>query len=163
MDRLKKYRFPIFTGLVGSVFLAVLYFGIVSVAESPSHALDLLWEDKLIVIPMILGFGVQVGLYTILKKRLFMPLESVGPSGALTGAGGGMSVTAMVACCAHHVTDVLPIVGLTAATTFLAEYRYAFMILGLGITLAGITIMIGVLYRERRKAIQIQASHMEAI
>jgi hypothetical protein len=150
-------------GLLGSLFLSVLYFGIVSWAESPSHALELFWEDKYIVIPMILGFGVQVSLYTILKKRLFMPMESIGPSGTLTGAGGGMSVTAMVACCAHHVTDVLPIVGLTAATTFLAEYRYAFMFIGLGITVAGILVMLGTLLRERRRAIRIHASQGEAI
>ncbi len=163
MSQVKRYRFPLITGLLGSLFLSALYFGIVSWAEGPSHALELFWEDKFIVIPMILGFGIQVGLYTILKKRLFMPVESIGPSGALTGAGGGMSVTAMVACCAHHVTDVLPIVGLTAATTFLAEYRYVFMVLGLGITVAGILVMLGILFRERRRAIRIQASHLEAI
>ena len=162
MSRVKRYRFPLLTGLLGSLFLSIFYFGIVSWAESPSHALELFWEDKFIVIPMILGFGVQVGLYTILKKRLFMPVESIGPSGTLTGVGGGMSVTAMVACCAHHVTDVLPIVGLTAATTFLAEYRYAFMILGLGITATGIVVMIGILLRERRRAIHIQAFSTEA-
>lgn len=162
MSQLKQYWFPLLTGLLGSLFLSILYFGIVSWAESPSHALELFWEDKFIVIPMILGFGVQVGLYTILKKRLFMPMESIGPSGTLTGAGGGMSVTAMVACCAHHITDVLPIVGLTAATTFLAEYRYAFMILGLGITATGIIVMIGILLRERRRAIQLQAFPTEA-
>lgn len=133
MKRVKRYRLPIFTGALGTLFLTAMYFGIVSWAESPSHALDLFWEDKAIVLPMIFGFGIQVALYTILKKRLFLPIENTGPSGKLTGASGGMSVTAMVACCAHHVTDVLPIVGLTAASTFLAEYRYAFMFVGFGI------------------------------
>ena len=69
MSRVKRYKFPLLTGLLGSLFLSVLYFGIVSWAEGPSHAQELFWEDKIIVIPMILGFGVQVGLYTILKKR----------------------------------------------------------------------------------------------
>jgi uncharacterized membrane protein YidH (DUF202 family) len=60
----------------------------------------------------------------------------------------------MVACCAHHVSDLLPILGLTAAATFLAEYRTAFMLIGLGTTLAGIAVMITILHRERRKSIQ---------
>jgi hypothetical protein len=60
----------------------------------------------------------------------------------------------MVACCAHHVTDVLPILGLTAAAAFLAEYRQAFMLLGLGTTILGIIFMLGILIRERRKALQ---------
>ena len=140
--------------MAGAIFLTALYFGIVSWAESPQHAIELFWEDRLIVIPIILGFGVQMALYVILKKRLFVPVATVGPSGALAGAGGATSTLAMVACCAHHVTDVLPVLGLTAAATFLAEYQTAFMLVGLGTTLAGILVMLAILFRERRKAIQ---------
>jgi hypothetical protein len=151
-----KHRvlWPIGAGIAGAVFLTAVYFGIVSWAESPQHALDLFWQDRWIVIPLILGFGVQMALYAILKKRLFVPVSSAGPSGALTGAGGATSTVAMVACCAHHVTDVLPILGLTAAATFLAEYQTAFMLAGLGTTLAGIAVMLAILFRERRKVLQ---------
>jgi ERCC4-related helicase len=61
----------------------------------------------------------------------------------------------MVACCAHHVTDVLPILGLTAAATFLAKYRLAFMGVGLGTTILGIGFMLFILIRERRKVMQL--------
>lgn len=145
---------PMGTGMLGALFLTVLYLGIVSLAESPLHAVELLWEDRLIVIPIILGFGVQVGLYTILKKRLFMPVTATGPSAALTGASGATSTVAMAACCAHHVTDVLPVLGLTAAATFLAEYRTVFMLIGLGTTLIGIAVMLFILLRERYKVLQ---------
>ncbi len=57
----------------------------------------------------------------------------------------------MVACCAHHVTDVLPILGLTAAAAFLAEYQRAFMAIGLGTTIVGIFVMQAILMRARRK------------
>ncbi|HEX6303283.1 MAG TPA: hypothetical protein VFZ76_03775 [Anaerolineales bacterium] len=154
MPKKQRILWPIGAGLAGSIFLTAIYFGIVSWAESPQHAIDLFWEDRLIVIPIILGFGVQMALYTILKKRLFVPVTSVGPSGALTGAGGATSTAAMVACCAHHVTDVLPILGLTAAATFLAEYQTPFMLVGLGTTILGIIVMLFILFRERRKALQ---------
>jgi hypothetical protein len=143
-------------GLLGTAGLFLLYLGIVSWAESPQHAIDFFWQDRWIVIPIIIGFGVQIGLYTILKKRLFIPVPNTGPSGALTGAGGATSTMAMVACCAHHITDVLPIIGLTAATAFLGQYRTAFMLVGLATTLAGITFMIILLFRERRKAMEHQ-------
>jgi hypothetical protein len=94
-----------------------------------------------------------MALYTILKKRLFAPITNIGPSGALAGAGGTTSTIAMVACCAHHVTDVLPILGLTAAATFLAEYQTAFMLVGFGTTLIGIGVMLVILIRERQKAL----------
>jgi hypothetical protein len=127
----KRILIPVGAGLLAAVFLAALYLGIVSWAESPKHALELFWEDRWLVIPIITGFGIQTALYTILKKRLFVPVSHPRPSGALTGAGGATSTIAMVACCAHHVADVLPILGLTAAATFLAEYKTPFMVVGL--------------------------------
>jgi hypothetical protein len=145
----KRVFWPVGTGIIGAFFLTGLYFGIVSWAESPQHAAELFWDDRWIVSPIILGFGVQVALYVILKKRLFMPVAETGPGGALTGASGGMSTAAMVACCAHHVTDVLPILGLTAAATFLAQYRVAFMLV--------------ILLRERRKAFRSLALSSEVV
>lgn len=153
----RQYLWPMGAGLVGAGLLSLLYFAIVSWAESPQHAVDLFWEDRWIVIPIILGFGVQSALYITLKKRLFLPVENASSATALTGASGGMSTVAMVACCAHHVTDVLPILGLTAAAAFLAEYRLAFMFLGLGMTLVGIMVMFAILMKERRRAIQMLA------
>jgi len=159
---IKKNLLALGAGLAGVIFLADLYFGLVSWAESPQHALDLFWEVRWIVIPIILGFGVQMALYTILKKRIFVPVENTGSSGAITGASGTTSALAMVACCAHHVTDVLPILGLTAAATFLAEYQKAFMLVGLGTTYAGIAVMIFILIRERNKSIEYMKISTEA-
>ena len=154
MTARQRIVWPIGASLLGAAFLTALYLTIVAVAESPQHAVDLFWEDRLIVIPIILGFGVQMGLYVILKKRLFVPIVHTGPSWKLAGASGTTSTLAMVACCAHHVTDVLPVLGLTAASAFLAEYRIAFMVIGLGMTLFGIGFMLVILLRERRRALR---------
>jgi hypothetical protein len=50
---------PAGAGVLGSVFLTGLYFGIVSWAESPQHAADLFRDERRIVLPNVLGFGVQ--------------------------------------------------------------------------------------------------------
>lgn len=154
MSRRKRIAWPLAAGLLGSGGLTLLYFGIVSLAESSEHALTLFWEDRWIVLPIILGFGVQAALYIVLKKQLFLPSAHTGTSTALTGASGGTSTVAMVACCAHHVSDVLPILGLTAAATFLADYRIPFMLVGLGMTVVGIVVMLVTLWRARRKVMQ---------
>lgn len=164
MSESRRFLLPIGTGLLGALFLAGLYFGIVSWAESPQHAAEFFWQDRWIIVPILLGFGVQVALYTILKKGLFvtageLAVANTGPSGMLTGAGGTTSTVAMVACCAHHVTEVLPILGLTAAATFLAQYRTAFMLVGLGTTLAGISVMMVILIKARRRAKQMISLH----
>lgn len=158
MSTKKRFLLPVAIGLIGAALLTSLYFGIVSWAESPQHAVELFWEDRWIVFPIILGFGVQAGLYTLLKLRLSLPITTIGPSGTMMGAGGTTSTVAMVACCAHHVTDVLPILGLTAAATFLAQYRIAFMLVGLGTTLIGILMMLFILFKERRKAIRMMSA-----
>jgi hypothetical protein len=67
------------------------------------------------------------------------------------GTSGGTSITAMVACCLHHVTDVLPVLGLSAAATFLTRYQRPFMLASLGVNMIGILVMLVILYRERRK------------
>ncbi len=162
MSKRKRIFLPIVMGLLGALFLTVVYFGIVSWAESPQHAIELFWQDRWIVFPIIIGFGVQAGLYTVLKKGLFLPVASMGASGTMTGAGGATSTMAMVACCAHHVTDVLPILGLTAAAAFLADYQVYFMLLGLGTTVIGIIVMLVILVRARRKALQHLEMKMEA-
>lgn len=138
---------PVLFGLLGTIGLLVLYLGLVSLAEGWSHAVELLWEDLWLVGPILAGFGVQVGLYTYLKTGLHAAARG---TGTLTGAGGGTSTAAMVACCAHHVTDVLPLLGLSAAATFLAEYRIPFMLVGLATNLIGIGVMVYLIVRQRR-------------
>ena len=156
----KRILLPLGAGVLGAIFLTGVYLGIVSLAESPEHALDLFWQDKAFVIPILLGFGTQVGLYTLLKKGLYMPMH-LPAAGATTAAGGGMSTMAMVACCAHHVADVLPLVGLTAAATFLANWKIPFMVVGLLTNLIGIAIMLREILKARWHAIA-QLSSLEA-
>lgn len=149
----RRVLLPLGAGLLGAAFLTGVYLGIVSLAESPAHALDLFWDDRALVVPIILGFGTQVGLFTYLKKGLFLP----GPAGgATTAAGGGVSTMAMVACCVHHVSDVLPLVGLTAAATFLAEWKIPFMIVGLLTNAFGIGFMLREIVKARRHALGCQ-------
>jgi hypothetical protein len=100
--RTKRILWSVGAGVGGAGLLSLLYFVIVSLAESSPHAVERFWADSWIVIPIILGFGAQAALYVILKKRLFVPVASTGASDALTGAGGDMSAIARVACCAHH-------------------------------------------------------------
>lgn len=133
--------------LLGMAGLMALYLILVSLAEGWTHAVELLLEDAWLVGPIMVGFGVQVGLYTYLRTVIHAATQG---AGALAGAGGGTSTAAMVACCAHHVADVLPLLGLSAAAAFLAEYRIPFMLVGLVTNLIGIGVMSFLIIRQRR-------------
>lgn len=138
---------PVLFSLLGMAGLMALYLILVSLAQGWSHAIELLLEDAWLIGPIMIGFGVQVGLYTYLKTGLHATAHG---TGALAGAGGGTSTAAMVACCAHHVTDVLPLLGLSAAAAFLAEYRIPFMLVGLATNLIGIGVMSFLIIRQWR-------------
>jgi len=57
----------------------------------------------------------------------------------------------MVACCAHRVADLLPILGLSAVAGFLAAWKVPFMIIGLTFSLAGIAVILRRIIRYRRQ------------
>lgn len=133
-------------GVVGGLALVGLYLGLVTWAQGPAHALELLWGDRLFVGLISAGFGTQVGLFTYLRLlQRAMQRESV----ALAGAGTATSSISMVACCAHHLTDVLPIVGLSGLAVFLVDFRTPLMIVGIATNLVGIVVMLRQLRRIR--------------
>jgi len=147
----KRLLVPLAAFLLGSAFISIFYLGILTWAQGWDYASSQFMRDRLYVIPIILGFGVQAALYSILRFHLFIPVTSTGHAGSMIGASGGTSATAMVACCIHHVTDVLPILGLSAAASFLTRYQRPLMLVGLVMNLIGIGVMLIVLYRERQK------------
>ena len=147
----KRVLIPLAAFLLGSAFIALFYIGILTWAQGWEYASSQFARDRAYVLPIILGFGIQAALYSILRFRLFVPVTSTANTGAMMGASGGTSATAMVACCIHHVTDVLPILGLSAAASFLTRYQRPFMLVGIAMNLIGIGVMLFVLYRERQK------------
>ena len=147
----KRVLIPLAAFLLGSAFIAAFYLGILTWAQGWDYASSQFARDRAYVLPIILGFGIQAALYSILRFRLFVPVTSTAHTGAMMGASGGTSATAMIACCIHHVTDVLPILGLSAAASFLTRYQRPFMLVGIAMNLIGILIMVVVLYRERQK------------
>jgi hypothetical protein len=142
-----RYGRPVLAGLIGALALFALYLLIVTAAQGWQHALELFGQDAWLVIPIMTGFGVQVGLYVYLRGVLRRGSRS---SKIMMGAGGGTSTAAMVACCAHHVADLLPLLGLSAAASFLSAYKIPFMLIGLAMNIIGIVIIMRTVRREHR-------------
>lgn len=148
---LKRDLIPLGAFLLGFSLIAGAYFGILTWAQGRDYAAGQFLLNRWYVLPIWIGFGIQAALYSILRFRLFVPVASPGHPGAILGANGATSTAAMVACCLHHAADLLPVLGLSAAAAFLARYQRPFMLAGLGMNVAGILVMLAVLYRERQK------------
>ena len=148
---MRRILIPMIAFLTGSALIAGIYFGILIWAQGVDAVPGIFLPNRWYVIPIWITFGIQAALYSILRFRLFVPIGSMKHAGTFMGTSGGTSVTTMVACCIHHVTDVLPVLGLSAAATFLTRYQRPFMLVGLGMNIVGILVMLIVLYRESRK------------
>lgn len=131
---------PVAAGALAGLMLVGLYLGLVSWAQGPAHARGLLWGDRYFVSAIAAGFGLQVGLF-VQVRRLLARRAAASAVGA-TAAGTGTSTVAMVACCAHHLTDALPILGLSGAAIFLNDYRIPLMVVGLAVNTVGVAFML---------------------
>jgi hypothetical protein len=132
---------------LGAVILFAVYITVMTLANSFAVALGELERWWVYVTALSTGFGLQVGLY--MHTRDLAKAGAVGFQGSRMAVGGGVSATSMVVCCLHHVTDVLPLVGFSAATLFLADYQSVFMSLGVLSSIVGIIMMLEQLQSAR--------------
>lgn len=98
------------------------------------------WQFKELWYWMILlasGFGVQAGLFYYVKTSV-----NHGISNKMPAANSAVSIVGMVACCAHHLTDVIPILGLSALSLWLTVYQRPLLIIGIISNLVGIIYLI---------------------
>jgi hypothetical protein len=133
-------------GLAGAAALLGAYLGIISLAQGAEHALAQLAADAPFVGLIAAGFGTQIA--------LFAELRAVDrhhrAAAAITAAGTGTSAAAMLACCAHHLVDLLPLLGLSAAAVFLNAWRTPLLLVGIGMNVIGIIVIARQLQRARR-------------
>ena len=88
------------------------------------------------MLPLSVGFGIQVALYWYLKRQA----ERTNPK--IMAANSATSAVGMVACCAHHATDVLPFLGIPLAAGFLVKYQIPILLIGIVSNIFGIILLL---------------------
>lgn len=118
-------------GLLGFYFITMRIFtGSWTVAWSQFKQL---WYY---MIPLTTGFGIQVGLFTYLKKYFDYKKNR------LIAANSTTSTLAMIACCTHHLTDILPFLGLTVLSSLLIQFQKPILFLGIISNGVGIILLV---------------------
>ena len=124
-------------GAVASGALALFYALVVGGASrSIDHLATQARTDWYLLLPIIAGFGVQVALLVELRQRHRAHAHAM----AAGGAGAGASTAGMIACCAHHIADLVPFLGATGAAAFLTDWRVPFMVVGIGVNAVAIAV-----------------------
>lgn len=141
-------RKSVLSGVIGALSLISLYFLVLTLANSLSHAWQQFQNLWYLITPLVLGFGAQVGLYIYLKQA--MKIKNVAKKEL--AASGTVSLGAMIACCAHHLVDILPILGLSAVFLFLAQYQIWFLLAGILSNVFGIILLLRI-YKKMRPTI----------
>jgi hypothetical protein len=133
---------PVIFAILTGIAVVVFNISIISIAEgSLEQGYEAFLSNGVFVYLVPLAVGVQMGLFryhrNIAMESSTCGSEKVGISGSIT------SSLAMAACCLHHVTDLLPAIGLLAATmTFLTQYKDVIIAIGLSVNFIGSTLLI---------------------
>lgn len=139
------YKHEIKSGVLAGTSLLLLYIFVMGIAsrsvEATIYQFQQLWYWTLI---LVIGFGIQVGLYTRMRNMVNQR-HSSGTSSAVMATSTGTSTVSMIACCAHHLTEVLPIIGLSGAAIFLTQFQLPLIILGIVMNGFGIFYMLRII------------------
>ncbi len=122
---------PFVFGLSVGIVVILFNISIASLAEgSIEKGYQVFLANGIFVYLIPLAVSVQMGLFryhrNLTAENKLCGSEKMGMAGSAT------SSLTMVACCLHHVSDLLPTVGLIlAASSFLIQYKDAIIIIGL--------------------------------
>ncbi len=125
-------------GAIATLGMLILYFLVVGIVSDWPFAKSQFAAYWYFIISLAVGFGIQIGLYTYLKQLI----ANGQGSGKVLGVTGATSTAAMVSCCAHYLTNILPILGTIGLVTFIAQYQTQLFWIGLLFNIGGIVYML---------------------
>lgn len=123
-------------GAIAASLMLAFYSSVIVVASGANHLSRQLSTDWYFVVPIVVGFGAQVAMASELHRRRHLETTEA----AAATAGTGASTVGMLACCAHHLTEVAAFAGATGALGFLATYRIPFMLAGIAMNSVGLSV-----------------------
>ena len=124
-------------GLIGMAGLLGIYFAVLAAVSSWDFTLTQFFDFWYFIVSLAAGFGIQIGLYSYLRNAV----RSMDMSGKVVAVSGTTSTAAMISCCAHYLTNILPVIGAAGAVALVAQYQIELFWFGLASNLAGIMYM----------------------
>ena len=138
-----------FGALAFGALLAV-YFGALTLVSGWSFTVSQFADLWYYIVPLALGFGVQIALFVRLRQVVSRGKET----GAVIAASGTTSTVAMISCCAHYLTNVAPVLGATGLVAFAAQFQVELFWVGLLFNLAGIAYVGNKLFKASKEHAQ---------
>jgi Cu+-exporting ATPase len=124
-------------GIAAMVALLGVYFLVLALVSGWEFTLSQFLDSWYFVVSLAAGFGIQFGLYSYLRNAV----HRMDMLGKVVAVSGTTSTAAMISCCAHYLTNILPVVGAAGAVALVAQYQIELFWFGLACNLAGIVYM----------------------
>lgn len=121
-------------GTLASAILLGVYFAALSLISGWNFAQDQFFAFWYFIVSLATGFGVQIGLYSHLRNLI----RGGQGGGKVLGVTGATSTATMISCCTHYLASLLPVLGVTGAVTFVAQYQVELFLVGILFNLGGI-------------------------
>lgn len=141
--------YPCIIGIAAAIGVVGFYMGLLTLTSDWFNARAQFGEYRWWIIALSLGLGIQVTLYSYMRKR--MQKGSLGAAKSGLAASGGMSTASMAACCSHYLVPLLAAVGLpflSAAAAGIANYQTELFLVGILSNLAGLGIMLRLMQKN---------------
>jgi Co/Zn/Cd efflux system component len=145
---IKLLKNPFVFGIGAGILVVIFNISIASLAEgSFEKGYQTFLTNGIFVYLVPLAVSVQMGLFRYHRN---ITTGNVTSSEKVGMAGSTTSSLTMVACCLHHVSDILPSVGIIiAASSFLIQYKDTIIIIGLFANVIGSVYIARAIIKDR--------------
>jgi len=133
-------------GALGTLTLLGVYFLLLTAVSAWEFTVSQFLDFWYFIVSLALGFGLQLGLFTYLRNAV----RGMDMSGKVVALSGTTSTAAMISCCAHYLTNILPALGAAGLVALVAQYQIELFWFGLASNLAGIFYMGNGVFKFRR-------------
>ena len=133
-------------GIAGMTALLGIYFVILAAVSGWEFTVSQFLDFWYFIVSLAAGFGIQLGLFTYLRNAV----RGMDMSGKVIAVSGTTSTAAMISCCAHYLTNILPVLGAAGLVALVAQYQIELFWFGLTSNLAGIIYMGNRVFKFRR-------------
>ena len=122
-------------GLLFGLGLITFYLGVISIFQGFDFAILNLRSLLYLILPLVLGFGIQMGLFFSIRHKAKL-------AGAVAGTTGTLSGASMIACCSHFLLNMIPLAGASGLAIFLVRYQAWFLVFGILANIVGIVLLL---------------------
>lgn len=142
-------RASVVAGVVAAAAVVGFYLGLITLTSDWFNARAQFSDYRGWVLALALGLGLQVGLFTHIRRAL-AGLRIKGSTKGIA-ASGSVSGVAMALCCSHYLAVILPAIGLpflSGAVAGLAQYQTLFFLLGVVSNILGLSYMLRLMVKN---------------